>query len=45
MENYQKAEESFLKAIELNPRNPLGHFGLGGLYAGMGRIDEAKKRA
>lgn len=31
-QKYDKAVESFLKAIEKNPKNPEGYYGLGGMY-------------
>ena len=31
-ENYNKARESFLKAVEEDPKNINGHYGLGGIY-------------
>jgi Tfp pilus assembly protein PilF len=30
--HYSKAEESFLKAVETDPKNLEGHYGLGGIY-------------
>lgn len=31
-QKYDKAVESFLKAIQKNPKNPEGYYGLGGIY-------------
>jgi len=31
-QKYDKAVESFLKAIEQSPKNPEGYYGLGGIY-------------
>ena len=31
-QEYDKAVESFLKAIQKNPKNPEGYYGLGGIY-------------
>ncbi|MCH7623088.1 MAG: tetratricopeptide repeat protein, partial [Nitrospinae bacterium] len=31
-QKYDKAVESFLKAIKQNPKNPEGYYGLGGMY-------------
>ena len=31
-QNYDKALESFLKAIQKSPKNPEGYYGLGGIY-------------
>jgi len=31
-QKYDKAVESFLKAIKKNPKNPEGYYGLGGMY-------------
>jgi Flp pilus assembly protein TadD len=39
--NQQKAEELYLRALELNRFNYLAHRGLGMLYEKIGRKDEA----
>ncbi len=42
-QKYDKAVESFLKAIEKNPKNPEGYYGLGGMYNYKKMFAEAEK--
>lgn len=42
-QKYDKAVESFLKAIEKNPKNPEGYYGLGGMYNYKKMFPEAEK--
>ena len=39
--DWPRAEREFLRAIELNPSDPLGHHGLAGYYGALGRFDDA----
>jgi len=40
-EDYSGAAQSFLKAIEKNPRNSKAHYGLGGIYNFQNKLDQA----
>ena len=40
---YDKAGESFLKAVEENPKNIEGHYGLGGIYNLEKKYNQAEK--
>jgi Tfp pilus assembly protein PilF len=40
---YSDAKESFLKAIEKDPKNIDGHYGLGGIYNLEKKYDDAEK--
>jgi Tfp pilus assembly protein PilF len=42
-EDYTGAAESFLKAIEQNPRNSKAYYGLGGIYNYQNKLDEAEQ--
>jgi len=42
-QKYDKAVESFLKAIEKNPKNPEGYYGLGGMYKYKKMFHEAEQ--
>jgi Tfp pilus assembly protein PilF len=42
-QEYDKAVESFLKAIEKNPKNPEGYYGLGGMYNYKKMFPEAEQ--
>jgi len=42
-QKYDKAVESFLKAIEKNPKNPEGYYGLGGMYNYKKMFSEAEQ--
>ena len=42
-QKYDKAVESFLKAIEKNPKNPEGYYGLGGMYNYKKMFPEAEE--
>lgn len=41
--NLSDAENSFKRAIGINPLNPMSHYNLGTLYMGMKRFEEAMK--
>ena len=41
-QNFDKAEASFLNAIEKNPRNPEGYYGVGGIYNYRKQYEKAK---
>lgn len=40
-QEYSKAEDAYLRAIEKNPGNPAGHYGLGGIYNYQKNYDQA----
>ncbi len=40
-QEYSKAEEAYLRAIEKNPKNPDGYYGLGGIYNYQKKYDKA----
>jgi tetratricopeptide (TPR) repeat protein len=40
--NWEKAEKSYKKAIEISPHNPLARFRFGGILIRLGRFDEAQ---
>ena len=40
-QDYEQALAQFLRAIELDPVNPLGYIGAADAYAGLGRLDDA----
>lgn len=40
---YDNARESFLKAVETDPKNIDGHYGLGGIYNLEKKYDDAEK--
>lgn len=40
-QEYSKAEEAYLRAIEKNPKNPDGYYGLGGIYNYQKKYDQA----
>jgi Flp pilus assembly protein TadD len=42
-EYYEKAEKSLLRAIQINPRQPVAYNQLGLLYRRTGRFDESRK--
>ena len=42
-QDYSGAESSFQKAINKNPKNPYGHYGLGGMYNLQKKYDLAEK--
>jgi Tfp pilus assembly protein PilF len=41
--HYDKAGESFLKAVEEDPKNIEGHYGLGGIYNLEKKFNDAEK--
>ena len=40
-QEYSKAENAFLKAIEIDPKNADGHYGIGGIYNNNKKYDKA----
>lgn len=41
--NYDDAKESYLNAVELDPKNIEGHYGLGGIYNLEKKYEDAEK--
>ncbi len=42
-QDFDGAEEDFQKAIEINPKNPDGYYGLGGIYNYRNEFEAAEK--
>jgi len=42
-EDYGKAEEAYLQAIQIDITNPIGHKNLGNVYVKQGKIKQAKE--